>query len=118
MQNIILLFHGIAKTITAELIYIESIDNKHKNKPKNIINLKKTLIIHNTKRCAEVIIKSNIDFITFSKRNKKKMLFNLIKKNNKNLLLGSNIKPSIQEFYYHFHQGEMKEIKFYNFYKQ
>ena len=89
------MFHGIAKIIITELIYIKLINNKYKCKPKNIINLKKTLIVHNTKKYFKIIMKLNIIFITFSGRNGKKMLSNLTKKNNRNLPLGNNIEPSI-----------------------
>ena len=71
MQNMTFLFHEITKMITAELVYIKLINNKYKCEPKNIVNLKKTLIIHNTKKYFKIIVKSNIVFITFSKKNKK-----------------------------------------------
>ena len=41
MQKMTYLFHEIAKIIIAKLIYIKLINNKHKCKLKNIINLKK-----------------------------------------------------------------------------
>ena len=77
--------------IIAELICIKLINNEHKNEPKNIVNLKKTLITHNIKKWFETIAKLNIIFTIFSERNKKKMLSDLMKKNNKNLLLKNNI---------------------------
>ena len=85
------LFCEITKIIIIELIYIKSINNKCKNELKNIINLKKTSIIHNIKQCFGVIVKSNIVFITSNGRNGKKMLSNLTEKNDKNSLLGNNV---------------------------
>ena len=89
------LFHGIAKIIIIKLIYIELTSSKHSCKSKNIINLKKLSATYNTKKYFETIVKLNIIFITFSGENLKKMLSNLTKKNNKNLLLKNNIKSSI-----------------------
>ena len=85
------LFHNIARIITAKLICIKSINNKHKCKPENIVNLKKISTIHNTKKYSGVIVKSNIIFITFNEKNEKEMLF-ILKKRDKNLLLRNNIK--------------------------
>ena len=90
-----LLFCEIAKTIITELIYIKLIDSKCKNELENIINLKKILITYNTKKYSGIIAKLNIVFIIFNEKNKKKILFDLTKKNNKNSPLGGNIEPSI-----------------------
>ena len=95
MQNMTYLFHGIAETIIAKLICIKLINNKYKCELKDIVDLKKTSIIYNTKECSGVIVKLNIIFIIFNKKNLKKMLCDLTKKNNKNLLLGSNLKSLI-----------------------
>ena len=56
----------------AKLIYIKLIDNKYACKLRDGINLKKTLIIHNTNNDFGVIVKLNIIFIIFNKKMKRK----------------------------------------------
>ena len=72
MQSMIFLFYGLAKMIIIKLICIKSIDNNYKNKLKNIVNLKKTLIICNIKKCFGIIVKLSIIFIAFNGKNEKK----------------------------------------------
>ena len=58
--------------IIAKLIHIKSINNKCKNEPKNIINLKKTLIIHNTEKILEKLWNQTLFLLLSMERNKKK----------------------------------------------
>ena len=62
------LFHGIAKTTITKLICIKLIDNMCKHKPKNDVNLKKTLTTRNTNKCFKIIMKLSIVFITSIKK--------------------------------------------------
>ena len=80
MQNIIFLFYRIAKMIIVKFVCIKPIDSKCKCELKNIINLKKRLIIYKIKKYFGTIMKLNIFFITFNGKNGKKILLNLTKK--------------------------------------
>ena len=68
MQNIIYLFHKITKIKIAKLICIKLIDIKYKCRSKNVIDLKKILIICNTSEYFGIIVKSNTVFMISNKK--------------------------------------------------
>ena len=89
------LFHGVIKIIIIKSIHIKLTNNKYKHGLKNKVNLKRILIIYNTGRFFEVIIKLSIIFITSSKENGKKMSFNSINKKTTKIIMKSNIESLI-----------------------
>ena len=75
MQDMTHSFHAIVKIIITKLI-----NYKYSHRLTNDINLKLTLTTYNINKCFGMIVKLNIIFITFSGRNKNKILSNSTKK--------------------------------------
>ena len=80
MQGIMHLFLGIIRMIVIKSILIRTINASYMCELRNNIIQKKTLIIPSISSCIGIIAKLNITFITFNEKNKKKILFNLMKK--------------------------------------
>ena len=74
------LFHRIVKITVARLIFILTIDTNYMYNLRNGTNWKKTLIIHSIDNHIGVTAKLDIAFTTFSGKNGKKMLFDLMRK--------------------------------------
>ena len=80
MYDTTYLFYGIVKMTAAKLIFILMIDISYMCKLKSGTNWKKTLTIHSTINCIGVTVKLDIAFTIFNKKNGKKMLSDLTKK--------------------------------------
>ena len=83
------LHRGIIKMIITKPVYIKLINNEYACRFKNDINLKKTFIICNINNCFKIVMKLDIAFIIFSKKN---VIQFDEQKNDKDLLLGNFIK--------------------------